>query len=462
MSVTAANAIDRSVFGWAPPDWVVERIRNRFDEIVGGEWGDDPDANDEGVVIPVVRVADIRGLDVETEGLTLRRVKESKLSGRLVGDRTLLLEKSGGGEQRSVGRAVLARRLNVAAICSNFMAKTDCRSTMNPGYVAYLLDAAYSAGINTAHIQQTTGIQNLRVTDYLNTKVGMPPSLDQERIAAYLDLSCAAIAAALTAKRAQIEGLASLRKATIQRAVTRGLNEQTGLRATGDVWMSEIPSTWKLVSLKRISHTQTGLTLGKDYEGDLVERPYLRVANVQDGHVSLEDVTRIDVPAAVAQRVTLRVDDVLMTEGGDLDKLGRGTIWNGEIADCLHQNHIFAIRCFKHKLLPTFLAYLTASQYGRDYFEATGKRTTNLASTNSTKVGQFPIPRPPIVEQSEICQFLDDKLAELRRLVGTIEAQIDALTAYRKSLIHECVTGQRRITEADLNRVKAHAQTEAA
>ena len=226
--------------------------------------------------------------------------------------------------------------------------------------------------------------------------------------------------------------------------------------------MSEIPSTWELVSLKRISHTQTGLTLGKDYEGDLVERPYLRVANVQDGHVRLEDVTRIEVPEAVAQRVSLRADDVLMTEGGDLDKLGRGTIWTGEIIDCLHQNHIFAIRCFKHKLLPEFLAYLTASQYGRDYFEATGKRTTNLASTNSTKVGQFPVPRPPIAEQSEICLFLDEKLGELRRLVGTIEAQIAALTAYRKSLIHECVTGQRRITEADLHRVQAHAQKEAA
>ena len=94
-----------------------------------------------------------------------------------------------------------------------------------------------------------------------------------------------------------------------------------------------------------------------------------------------------------------------MTEGGDLDKLGRGTIWSGEIPDCLHQNHIFAIRCFKHKLLPAFLAYLTASRYGRDYFEATGKRTTNLANTNSTKVGLFPIPRPSIAEQRAICQL---------------------------------------------------------
>jgi restriction endonuclease S subunit len=143
-----------------------------------------------------------------------------------------------------------------------------------------------------------------------------------------------------------------------------------------------------------------------------------------------------------------------MTEGGDLDKLGRGTIWNGEITDCLHQNHIFAIRCFKHKLLPVFLAYLTASRYGRDYFEATGKRTTNLASTNSTKVGLFPIPRPSIAEQCAICRFLDEKLDQATRIVKGIEAQIATLTAYRKSLIHECVTGQRRVTEADVHRAR--------
>lgn len=155
-----------------------------------------------------------------------------------------------------------------------------------------------------------------------------------------------------------------------------------------------------------------------------------------------------------AARVTLCSGDVLMTEGGDLDKLGRGTVRNGEIPDCLHQNHIFAIRCFKHKLLPEFLAYLTASRYGRDYFEATGKRTTNLASTNSTKVGLFPIPRPSIDEQRAICAFLDEKLDRIGRIVRSIESQIDTLGAYRKSLIHECVTGRRRITAADVEPLK--------
>jgi len=96
--------------------------------------------------------------------------------------------------------------------------------------------------------------------------------------------------------------------------------------------------------------------------------------NVQDGHLDLDGVTSIEVLGAVAARVELRAGDILMTEGGDLDKLGRGYFPNGRIPGCLHQNHIFAVRCF----------------------------------------------------------------------------QIETLIAYRKSPIHECVTGQRRVTEADL------------
>ena len=282
------------------------------------------------------------------------------------------------------------------------------------------------------------------------------PSLpDQERIAAYLDASCAALDAAISAKRRQLETLDALRKDVIQRVVTRGFNEKPELRKTGNTWMEEVPVHWDLVCLKRVSEVQTGLTLGKEYEGKLIERPYLRVANVQDGHLALEDVTTIEVPAEVARRVELRVDDVLMTEGGDLDKLARGYLWNGEISGCLHQNHIFAVRCFRHKLLPKFLTYLTASRYGRDYFEATGKRTTNLASTNATKVGAFPLPIPSVAEQAQLVEYLEGQLEGLHSLRNNLQYQISTLLAYRKSLIHECVTGQRRVTEADVARASS-------
>jgi type I restriction enzyme S subunit len=304
---------------------------------------------------------------------------------------------------------------------------------------------------------KAVGITRFGLSQYAfrSARIPLPTRPEQQRIASYLEASCAAIDSAVAAKRRQIDILDAVRKATIQRVVTRGLAEDGELLPTGNVWLQSVPKGWNLVCLKRISDLQGGLTLGKDYDGPLIERPYLRVANVQDGHLDLTDVTLIEVPAAVAARVELRPNDVLMTEGGDLDKLGRGYLWNGEIDGCLHQNHIFALRCFRHKLLPKFLTYLTASRYGRDYFEATGKRTTNLASTNSTKVGEFPIPLPNVKEQERLVEFLDTRLDQLRTIQQTIESQVETLLAYRKSLIHECVTGQRRITEADLREVQS-------
>lgn len=341
-------------------------------------------------------------------------------------------------------------------ICSTgFNVVLSAENKLLPKFVYYALISEGGRQYFEA-VAKGVGYPAVDNRDFGSYLMPLPPLPVQQRISSYLDASCSAIDAAVVAKRRQIETLEAVRKAIIQKAVTCGLDERPTLKMTGNVWMKELPFTWELVSLKRVSEIQGGLTLGKVYEGPLIERPYLRVANVQDGHLNLQDVTTIEVPEKVAHRVALRPGDVLMTEGGDLDKLGRGTIWNGEILECLHQNHIFAIRCFKHKLLSAFLAYLTVSRFGRDYFEATGKRTTNLASTNSTKLGLFPIPLPSIEEQEKICQYLDNKLRDVTQIVNSIETQIDTLTTYRKSLIHECVTGQRRISEADLNRVQEH------
>jgi type I restriction enzyme S subunit len=334
------------------------------------------------------------------------------------------------------------------------------RGALDKSFFRYLLSSvALAKYISCFQTSVTNSHKRISPEDLWRTRVPFPPVAEQHRIAHYLDVACAAIDATVVAKRRQLATLDALRLAIVTKTVTRGLNSDRKTRQTGNVWMNQLPEPWQLVSLKRICEIQTGLTLGKTYDGPLIERPYLRVANVQDGHLDLTEITTIDVPTRVAKSVELRRDDVLMTEGGDLDKLGRGYLWNDQISGCLHQNHIFAVRCTRHKLVPKFLTYLTASSYGRDYFEATGKRTTNLASTNSTKVGAFPIPLPSIKEQMELVEYLDERIEQLRATQEGIEVQIETLIAYRKSLIHECVTGQQRVEaiEPELDRVKAYA-----
>lgn len=440
----------------APSEWKIDRLKDCLSSMVGGEWGDDPDSDAEGQDLVVLRVADFSNGAVKHDDLTIRRIKDSKIQQRLLTNASLLVEKSGGGENQWVGRVVYPGVLPFEAICSNFIAKLEAAPTQHAKFLNHLFSALYDSNVNRPHVRQTTGIQNLALHHYLGVNVALPLLHEQKRITAYLDVTCAAIDRALETKQKQLDTLDALRKSIITPSVLMGVDHSRSMRETGNAWLSKIPAGWKLVALKRVSETQSGITLGKTYEPPLIELPYLRAANVQDGYLDLEKITTIEIPEGLASRYELQPGDVLMTEGGDLDKLGRGFPWEGQIPGCLHQNHVFAIRTNPRLLLPKFLTYVTASQYGRDYFEATGKRTTNLASTNSTKVGLFPIPLPPVQEQQGIIDYIDEKLEQARQVEAAITSQIATLTAYRKSLIHECVTGKRRISDADIAKVEAH------
>jgi type I restriction enzyme S subunit len=126
-----------------------------------------------------------------------------------------------------------------------------------------------------------------------------------------------------------------------------------------------------------------------------------------------------------------------MTEGGDLDKLGRGTVWNNEIADCLHQNHVFAVRPNQSKLMPEYLALLTQTAYARAYFESTGTKTTNLASTSSSKIRDFKIPLVDLGEQLRIVNFINVETAQIDGLATARRRMRDLLILRRERTVEQ-------------------------
>lgn len=168
-----------------------------------------------------------------------------------------------------------------------------------------------------------------------------------------------------------------------------------------------IPEGWIRTPLHEVAEVRTGLAKGKSNLRDPVELPYLRVANVQDGHIDLSEVKVIQVERSQVRRYSLVPGDILMTEGGDFDKLGRGDVWNAQIPKCLHQNHVFAVRADHSRVEPAFLAALAASHYGRNYFLGCAKRSTNLASINVSQLRAFPVLLPPLAVQKRIATILN-------------------------------------------------------
>jgi type I restriction enzyme S subunit len=162
------------------------------------------------------------------------------------------------------------------------------------------------------------------------------------------------------------------------------------------------PKGWPVFALSEVSEVISGVAKGRDLSADeSIELPYMRVANVKDGRLDLDEVKTIRIKNTEVEKLRIVPGDLLMTEGGDPDKLGRAALWRGEIDLCVHQNHIFKVRSRRDRLVPEYLRSLVGSAYGKAYFLSVAKKTTGIASINKTQLSAFPVLVPPLPAQED-------------------------------------------------------------
>ena len=237
--------------------------------------------------------------------------------------------------------------------------------------------------------------------------IPLPPLPEQRRIVAAIDEHFSRLDAAEAYLEAALRRLAALREV-----------------ATARLFSSE---EWGWTTLGEIADVRGGVTKDskRQDDPDFVEVPFLRVANVQRGYLNLSEMKTIRVPRVKAEALALEVGDVLFNEGGDRDKLGRGWVWDGQVDDCIHQNHVFRARLLSDDFDPRFVS-THGNTWGKRWFERNGKQTTNLASLNLTTLKRFPVPAAPMAEQQEI-------VGKLRRLeADTGRAEQDVTIARRR------------------------------
>ncbi|EPX9366480.1 TPA: restriction endonuclease subunit S, partial [Aeromonas veronii] len=268
-----------------------------------------------------------------------------------------------------------------------------------------------------------------------------PPNDELKAINQFLDYETARIDRLITQQLRLIELLKEKRQAVISHAVTKGLNPNAPMIDSGVEWLGQVPAHWVVRRLKHTAEIHSGIPKGKDLSGkDTITVPMLRVANVQDGYLNLDNVHEIEIEPHELVRYSLRAGDVLMNEGGDNDKLGRGAVWPGQIIPCIHQNHVFAIRV--NNIEPEWLSWLTSSSYAKYYFYSVSKQSTNLASISSSNVKETPLVLPPKNERVEIMRYLDEKIAKLSGIESQAALQIELLQERRTALISAAVTGK--------------------
>ena len=202
-----------------PKGWEVRRLRHCFAKMFSGLWGTDPSSDNSGIVC--FRVADFdyaRG-GVSGDKLTYRAYRNCEVASRLVEKGDLLLEKSGGGDNSPVGRVVITDN-EFTATCSNFIQALHCKVGYCSKYLCYVFRSLYSKRVNGYYYNQTTGIQNLKVAEYLSVEVPIPPLPEQEAIVKRLDEETGKIGRGIAVKRRQIDLLRERREIIINEVVT--------------------------------------------------------------------------------------------------------------------------------------------------------------------------------------------------------------------------------------------------
>jgi type I restriction enzyme S subunit len=327
----------------------------------------------------------------------------------------------------------------VDGICSTdilvFRPNADCCAT-------YLLGLIHTTEFRTHADQTTNGVNHPRTSWHglAGFRWDVPAQSEQEKIAA----TFWKIQRAIEVQSSLIAAARELKQSTLSQLFSQGLRSEPQKSTPYGV----VPKSWEIKALSEWAVVRTGATKGRLIPPeDAIEVPYLRVANVQDGHLDLSEMKNIRIRRDELEGYCLQKDDVVLTEGGDFDKLGRGFIWEGQIDPCIHQNHIFAVRVNRDHLWPRYFAYLAQSPYGKEYFLTVAHKTTNLACINTTKLRAFPALRPELDEQKEIAAIMQT----LDLKISVHERKRAALSDLFQTMLHQLMTAQIRVDKLHID-----------
>lgn len=237
-------------------------------------------------------------------------------------------------------------------------------------------------------LNKTVTIPSLTKSDLLKIEIE-PPNLLQQRD--------------IVERLTKIERIIALRKLELK--LLDDLTRARFVELFGDMLLNTM--LWNEQPLEVMADIVSGITKGRKLkEQYTTEVPYMAVSNVKDGYIDWTTIKTIEATEQEINQYRLLPDDVLMTEGGDPDKLGRGAIIKEPLENCIHQNHIFRVRLNETVILPEFFAEYLRHQKSKRYFLGCAKQTTGIASINMRQLKALPVLLPPLELQNQFADFV--------------------------------------------------------
>ena len=261
-------------------------------------------------------------------------------------------------------------------------------------------------------LNKTVTIPSLTKSDLLKIEIE-PPNLLQQRD--------------IVERLTKIERIIALRKLELK--LLDDLTRARFVELFGDMLLNTM--LWNEQPLEVMADIVSGITKGRKLkEQYTTEVPYMAVSNVKDGYIDWTTIKTIEATEQEINQYRLLPDDVLMTEGGDPDKLGRGAIIKEPLENCIHQNHIFRVRLNETVILPEFFAEYLRHQKSKRYFLGCAKQTTGIASINMRQLKALPVLLPPLELQNQFADFVkvvDKTKAAVQKALDQTQLLFDSL-----------------------------------
>ena len=282
-------------------------------------------------------------------------------------------------------------------------------------------------------------------TAFRHIKMPLPPLDEQQCIADYLDERCAAIDEVRRTIEDEVEALRRLRKATIHRAVTKGLNKGVPMRDSDVEWIGEMPETWSLVLLRRcIVKTGNGLTRrgAYDAEGTMV----LKLKNIHDGFIDYSYQNRMYLTKQELATYRLVSGDFLFVRvNGSRDLVGKSAIYRNTSEDVAYNDHIIRIAFDERLCNQSYMFWYFQSDVSRREIDLRVKTSAGQFTVSGDDIKRCRFVLPGLSEQQRIADYLDDRCAAIDSVIDTRTKQLERLEDYRKALVFAYVTGKKEV-----------------
>lgn len=437
--------------GKVPTNWTRTRMKFMLSRSAAGVWG--TDAKEDNNDIVCFRIADFdynHGV-LKFDNMTTRNIEPSQLLGRVLSKGDLLIEKSGGGDVTPVGRVV---RFNYEgnATCSNFVHSISIQNDYDSNFLYYFFHYLYSNKVNLLFFNQTTGIQNLQVSDYLSQYIYLPKKEEQTFIANYLDNKCSKIDNVIATQEKRVELLRELKQSIITRAVTRGITPDAKMKDTGNEWIGRVPENWEVVKIKNVINLLT------DYDANGSFADIAKNCNINNGNPYAWMVRATDLENKrygivegnnycdletykYLKKSSLEANDLLLAKRGEIGK-------SYLVPECKDPMTLapntYLLKTKKEVINNLYFYYYLQSGPGHENLKTLNKSTT-LGALYKDDVKAMSIPLPPISEQNSIVKWLTSEVTRMDKTITNALRQIELLKEYKQSLITEVVTGKRKV-----------------